>query len=147
MAYTEPVRVSYTRTLGTSNVTWAVSPPPGKTQMRVADIQASVSTTFTNTTTSAKLTVGVTNNLAVAGSLDLGVTAAGSTVGLGSQFIKGTNPLVPVIDLSGTANPVAVTSPYPAAIEVLGPVLITYLAPTGGTPAGAAISEITLAWF
>lgn len=147
MAYTEPKRVTFTRSVAVTTTTWAVSPPPGCTQCRVTDIQASVTTTYNAVTTAATVSVGVTSNLAVAGSLSLGTTAAGSTVGLGSQFIKGTNPLVPLIDLSGTANPAAVSSPYPAALEALGPVLITFTANTGGTPAGAAVIDVTLAWF
>jgi hypothetical protein len=51
-----------------------------------------------------------------------------------------------VIDLSAAANPSAITVAQPA-IEALGPVLITFTANTGGTPAGAAVVDVTLAWF
>lgn len=147
MAYTDPIRVTYTRSVAVTNTTWAIQPPPGKTQGRVSSIQASVSTTYNAVTTSAYVAVGVTNNLTVAGKLDFLTTAAGAAVGLNIQYNKGTNPLIPVIDLTGTANPAAISSNYPAAIEALGPVLITFVANTGGTPAGAAVVDVTIDWF
>jgi len=146
MAYSNPKFVTYTRSTAVTNATWAVSPPPGVTQCRVVDIQASVTTTYNAVTTAATLAVGVTNNLSVGGSLSFGTTAAGSTVGFTTQFNKGVNPLIPVIDLTGASNPAAISVSQPA-IEALGPVLITFTANTGGTPAGAAVAEITLAWF
>lgn len=147
MAYTEPKRVSYTRSVGTTNTTWAIQPPPGTSAGRVMDMQASVTTTYNAVTTSAKVQVGFTNNLAVGGQLDLLTTAGGSAVGWNTQFNKGKNPLIPLLDLTGTTNPPAITSNYPAAIEALGPVLLTFVANTGGTPAGAAVVDVTIDWF
>lgn len=147
MAYTEPKRVTYTRSVAVTNTTWAIQPPPGTSAGRVMDIQASVTTTYNAVTTSAKVQIGVANNLAVGGVLDLLTTAAGSAVGWFSQFRKGTNPLIPLLDLTGTSNPATISSNYPPAIEALGPVLITFVANTGGTPAGAAVVEVTIDWF
>ena len=148
MAYTNPIRVTYTRTVGTSDAAWTVSPPPGTSQVRVADISASVTTTFTATTTESYVGVGVTGNETTLGKLAFGTTAAAAVLGFKTQKNRsgtGTqNPTVPVLDLTGTANTITGT---PSAAEVLGPILITYHANTGGTPAGAAIVDVTLEWF
>lgn len=148
MAYTNPIRVTYTRTVGTSDAAWTVSPPPGCTQVRVADISASVTTTFTATTTEATLGVGVAGNTDKLGKLAFGTTAAAAVLGFKTQKNRsgtGTqNPVIPVFDLTGASNTITGT---PAAAEVLGPVLLTYTAMTGGSPAGAAIADVTLEWF
>lgn len=149
MAYTNPIRVTYTRTVGTSDAAWTVSPPPGTTQCRVADISASVTTTFTATTTESYIGVGVTGNETTLGKLAFGTTAAAAVLGFKTQknypAVTGTaNPTVPVLDLSGTSNTITGT---PKVAEVSGPILLTYHANTGGTPAGAAIVDVTLEWF
>jgi len=148
MSYTNPIRVSYTRTVGTSDAAWTVSPPPGTSQVRVADISASVTTTFTATTTESYVGVGVAGNTTTLGKLSFGTTAAAAVLGFGTQKNRsgtGTqNPTVPVLDLTGTSNTITGT---PAAAEVSGPILITYHANTGGTPAGAAIVDVVLEWF
>lgn len=148
MAYTNPIRVTYTRTVGTSNAAWTVSPPPGTSQVRVADISASVTTTFTATTTAATFGVGVTGATSTMGVLNFGTTAAAAVLGFTTQKNRtgtGTqNPTVPVLDLTGTSNTITGTPP---AAEVSGPILLTYTAMTGGTPAGAAIVDVTLEWF
>lgn len=148
MAYTNPIRVTYTRTVGTSDAAWTVSPPPGTTQVRVADISASVTTTFTATTTESTLGVGVAGNTDKLGKLAFGTTAAAAVLGFKTQKNRsgtGTqNPTIPLFDLSGTSNTITGT---PSTAEVLGPVLLTYTANTGGTPAGAAIVDVTLEWF
>lgn len=149
MSYENPVRVTYTRTVGTSNAAWTVSPPPGATKVRVADISASVTTTFNAVTTEATLGVGVTGNTDTLGKLAFGTTAAAAVLGFKTQknypAVTGTaNPTVPVLDLTGSSNTISGT---PSVAEVSGPILLTYTAMTGGTPAGAAIVDVTLEWF
>lgn len=150
MAYSNPILVTYTRSFTTADVAFTVAPPPGTSQFRVVDINASVTTSFVGTTSAANVAVGVPNNPAAAGQLSFGTVAApaqaGVALGFKSQFIKGTNPKVGLIDLTGTANPAAVTSPFPAALEALGPASITYTGPVGAA-AGAATVDVTLAWF
>jgi len=155
-SYKDPIPVTYTRIVaGDTAVAWTVAPPPGCNKVRLLDINASVSTTFVGDTTPAYISVGVPTNPTVLGQLAFGTAGAGSVqdtvLGWASQVKKtgvtGSNPIVALIDLTGTANPVAATSPYPAAIEALGPVSITVDAGTGGAVAGAAIAEVTLAWF
>lgn len=140
MSYSVPKSVTYTRTLGTANTTWAITPFPGCTQCRVQSINASVTTVYNVAT--AKVTVGVTNNLDVAGSLTLGTTAGGSAIGF--TINKNVNPLVPMIDISGAAAAAAISS-FQQAVVANGPVLITFNA--GGAASGAAIADITLDWF
>lgn len=144
MSYSNPKSVTYSRTIGVANATWAVTPPPGCTQCRVQSINASPTTTYNAVTTSAKVQVGVANNLAVGGALDIGTTAAGSAAGFSVN--KGVNPLIPLLDVSGTAA-AATVSTAQAAIVANGPVLITFVANTGGTPAGAGSIDVTLDWF
>lgn len=150
MAYTDPIRVTYSRTVGTSDAAWTVSPPPGKTQVRVADISASVTTTFNAVTTQATLGIGVAGNTDKLGKLSFGTTAAAAVLGFKTQknypAVVGTaNPTIPVFDLSGSSNTISGSTVKVA--EVSGPILLTYTAMTGGTPAGAAIVDVTLEWF
>lgn len=141
--YQNPTTVTYTRSVAVTTTTWAIAPPTGCTKARVKGISASVTTTYNAVTTPAYVRVGVANNIAVAAELNLSTTAAGASIGWSAR--KGTNPLVPVIDLTG-ANNTAITT-YPEVAEFLGPVLITFTANTGGTPAGAAVVEVTIDWF
>ena len=145
-SYSNPNFVTYTRSIGTSDAAWAVSAPPGCTKARLVDIQVSATTTFNAVTTSAKVGVGVTGNTSVLGLLTIGTTAAGSAVGLRTQVSRvGTlNPTSWTIDLTGTTNTIPSGTKIP---EVSGPLLITYTAMTGGSPAGAGILDVTLGWF
>lgn len=148
-SYANPKTVTYTRTVaGATAATWSISPPLGCTQFRVAGISASVTTAFVGTTTPAKLGVGVAGNVNAAGFIDFGTAAVPSAVntavGFSSQFLRGTNPVYGSLDLTGTSNTISGTPTVPV---VVGPALITLTASTGGTPAGAAIAEITLDWF
>jgi len=149
MAYTQPKRVTYTRTVaGATTATWSVAPPQGTNQCRVVDIQASVTTAFVGTTTPAILGVGVAGNVNALGSMNFGTAGTpspvSSAVGFSTYFKKGANPLYGSLDLTGAANTIVAGTTTP---EVLGPILITLTASTGGAPAGAAIAEVTLDWF
>jgi len=150
MAYTDPKTVTYTRSVVHSAApAWAISPPPGCTQFRVKDISASVTTAFVGTTTPARIGVGVTGNVNDAGYIDFGTAATPSaintTVGFKDQYKKNTNPKYGSMDLTGTAN--TTTAAAGTVPEVLGPVLISFTAPVGGTIAGAAVVDVTIDWF
>lgn len=142
MSYVNPKTVTYSRDLAVADAAWAVNPPPGATKVRVKDIQVSVTTTYTADTTAAILGVGVTGSTSALGYISLGTTAAGSAVGLSDQIVRGTNPAYGTLDLTGSSNTLSGTLP-----EVSGPILITFTANTGGTPAGAGVAEVTLDWF
>ena len=148
--YEEPILVTYTRTVaGASTSTWSVAPPPGCDKVRVESITASVTTAFVGSTTPGQLSVGVAGNVAAAGYINFGTIAVpspiNSTVTLKDQFVKGVNPLYGTLDLTGLNNTITITAGKKIP-QVLGPVLITNTAGVG-TPAGAGIAEITLAWF
>ena len=156
-SYTNPILVTYTRTVaGESTAAWTVAPPPGCSKVRLVDINASVVTiSFVGSTTPATLAVGVPSNPSALGVLSFGTkdapSQAGTVLGWQSQVNKtgvtGSNPRVPVIDLNALTNPVLAATPYPAALEALGPVSISMTASTGGSPAGNALCDVTLAWF
>lgn len=143
MSYVQPKRVTYTRTVGTSDAAWTIAPPAGCNQARVVDINASVTTTYNAVTTSATLGVGVAGNTAKLGELDFGTTAAAAALGFGTQYVYGTNPVHGAMDVGGTSNTITGTPDLP---KVLGPVLLTFTANTGGSPAGAAIVDVTIDW-
>lgn len=149
-SYGNPIRQSFTRTVdGATTATWSVSPPPGCTKVRVENISASVTATaFVGTSTPAQFSVGVAGNVNKGGYINFGAAGAGSaansTVAFKDQLVAGTNPVYNTIDLTGTSNTITGTPTIP---EVLGPVLLTMTASTGGSPAGSAIVDVVLAWF
>lgn len=143
-SYADPLVITYTRSTATTDATWAIATPPGVTHCKVLDIQASVTTTYNAVTTAAKVGVGVAGNVNDLGYISLGTTAAGSATGLGSQKIRGTNPNYEAFSVDGTTNTITATDTVP---DVLGPILITFTANTGGSPAGAAVADVTLAWW
>jgi hypothetical protein len=149
-SYERPIRITYTRSVtdGTA-ATWTVNPPPGTSKFRVADINASVTTTFTSTsmTVPAKFGVGVASNTMIAGQLSFGTAGVGATTALalgwaspvagvasvqatnvtpynkttntGGSTLAGTtsaltagsnNPVVPTLELTGTANTFTTTN-------------------------------------
>ena len=155
-SYKDPIYATYTRSVAyTAPSSWTVSPPPGCNKCRLVDINASVSSHFVGTGTAATVIVGVTSNTTVLGILSFGTLVApaqaDAVLGWGTQCNKtgvtGSNPKVPVVDLTALTNPAGVTSPFPAAIQALGPITIAFTAPVGGSIAGAAIVDVTLAWF
>jgi hypothetical protein len=155
-SYKDPIYTTYTRSVVyTAAAAYTVSPPPGCNKCRLVDINASVSSSFVGESTAATVVVGVPSNTTVLGVLAFGTLTspaqANAVLGWGTQVNKtgvtGSNPKVPVVDLTGASNPAGVTSPFPAAIEALGPISIGFTAPVGGSIAGAAIVDVTLAWF
>ena len=147
--YANPLLITYTRTVaGATTATWSISPPPGCTKFRVESISASVTTAFVGTSTPGRVGVGVAGNVDAAGYINFGTagtpSAVNTTVGLKDHKVIGTNPLYPTMDLTGANNTITTPVKIP---EVLGPVLITNTASTGGSPAGAATVDVTIAWF
>ena len=150
MSYSLPKRITYTRAVAYSAASaWSVSPPPGCTQFRVLDISASVTTAFVGTSSAARLGVGVTGNVNDAGYIDFGTasvpSAINTNVAWNDQFNKGVNPKYTTMDLGGTAN--TTTAAKNTIPEVLGPCLISFTAPVGGSIAGAATVDVTIDWF
>ena len=162
MSYSNSTDLTYTRTVGTSNASWVITPPPGTSKCRVFDINVSVTTNFVGTTSAATLGVGVAGNLSIAGQLAFGTIAspaqAGSALGWANQYNKSANtngsstannPTVGTLEVvAGGSNTINtnINSLYNPVYEVLGPITLTYTAPVG-SPAGAATVDVTLLWF
>jgi hypothetical protein len=144
MSFSNPTNISYSFPVALANVTWTIQAPRGMTSARMVDMNLATTTTWTATTTSSLLKVGYPNSLSAMGLLTFGTTAAGTALGLADQYKRDSNPLSPVARLGAATNPVAVAS---ESTEILGPVTVTYVANTGGTPAGAGVATVTLAWF
>lgn len=145
MSYVQPLRVTYSFPIATSAITLPIKTPRNCSNVRVADINASVTTTYNAGTSAAKIEVGVSGNLDVLGYVSLGTTAGGAAVGWSASYKKGTNPTYGALDLTGTSNTI---SGSPTTPEVLGPVLITFVANVdGGGEAGAGYADVTLEWF
>lgn len=143
--YDSPNRITYTRSIATTTTTWAVAPPLGCTRARLVDISVSATTTYNAVTTSATVGVGVSGAVNVLGVVTLGTVAGGASIGFGSQFSKNVNPSLDagVLGLGGSSNTVT-DGTHPV---VTGPILITFTANTGGTPAGAGIADVTIDWY
>lgn len=144
-SYADPILITYSFPTATTDITLALTPPPNCAFCKVIDINASVTTTYNAVTTAAKVGVGVAANVNELGYISLGTTAGGSTTGLGSQIVRGTNPNYEAFVISSTgSNTIVTTDKIP---DVAGPILITFTANTGGSPAGAAVATVTLAWW
>lgn len=154
MSYNTPKRVTYSRAVTSAGGTlvWALAPPVGATQFKVIDMNVSATVTWAQTTLHAFLGVGVGLLTYAFAKVDFGTTAAGAKVGFSDQYndtgLGTAMPTYKVGDLTGTVNTVSGT---PIVPEVLGPVLITFTANTGGSAGstlnGSANVDVTIDWF
>ena len=110
--------------LASGNVTKKLKVPRGSQMARVLDILAAASVTFTQTTTPAVVQIGDGTTPDVFASLTLGALASGSTLG-GGDVAGG---VFKAVYLAGAYNSGA----------GLHDLIATFVAPTGGTPAGTA---------
>lgn len=110
--------------LASGNVTKKLKVPRGAQLARVLDILAAASVTFTQTTTPAVVQIGDGTTADVFASLTLGALAAGSTLG-GGDVAGG---VFKAVYLAGSYN----------SGNGLHDLIATFVAPTGGTPAGTA---------
>lgn len=116
-----PVTYSYAAVnFASGNATHKVTVPRGVQLARVLDIMVEATVTFTQTTTPGLVQVGDGTTANKFAQLSLGATASGSTIGSGDQAIWQANYL--------KAN-------YNSGAG-LHDLTITFVAPTGGTPAG-----------
>jgi hypothetical protein len=100
---------------------------------RVLDIACIATTTFTQTTTPGAVQVGDGTTAAIFGSLSMGGTAAGNSVTGNDQ----------------TSGPVYASTYFKQNYNSAGglhDLIVTFLAPTGGTPAGAGTVFIYMGW-
>lgn len=132
--YDNPAVVSYS--FGSVNFasgsTNALKPPPGMTRGKIVDIQVQVTTLFTAVTNPAFIRLGTPGVPAFYAELNLGVAAA--------------------TDAYGIRN---ITAGYDAVVfrsidivqDNVAQVRVAFIAPTGGSPAGAGVVNIAVAWF
>lgn len=110
--------------LASGNVTKKLKVPRGAQMARVLDILMAASVTFTQTTTPAVVQVGDGTTADAFASLTVGALASGSTLGGGDVA----NGVFKAVYLAGNYNSGA----------GLHDLIVTFVAPTGGTPAGTA---------
>jgi hypothetical protein len=106
--------------------------PRGSAEARVMDILVSATVLFTQVTTPALVQVGDGTTPDIFASLTLGALAAGSTIG-GSDVANG---IFNAVYLAGNYNSGA----------GLHDLIATFVAPTGGTPAGTATVIIVVGY-
>lgn len=125
--YDQPMVVAYSyeaHDFGAGGATKEIVGPNGM-RGKVLDIHLNATETFTNVTTEGKVQAGVSGALGKFVDYGLGVTAANTAVAA-----------------SRTAG--AVTHEVLGSDETL---LVTFTAPTGGTPAGIADVQVIVGWF
>lgn len=125
--YDEPRVVTYNyaqHDFGSGGDTKEIVGPSGM-RGKIVDIHVSnVTETFTNTTTEGLVQAGVTGDLNKFAELTLGTLAAGSANAASRQ--------------DGVTEGV---------LEDTETLLVTMVAPTGGTPAGIADVQVAVAWY
>lgn len=124
--YDHPVYTTYTfeaHDFGAGGATKAVVGPNGM-RGQIVDIQVGASETFTDTTAEGAVRAGITGELDKFADFGLGTLASGA----GDAASRNAG------DLKGGVL---------SADETL---LLTFVAPTGGTPAGIADVHVTVAW-
>lgn len=126
--YDQPIHATYSyesHDFGAGGTTKEIVGPAGM-RGKIVDIHvANVTETFTNTTTEAKVQAGVSGDLDKFADYGLGTLAAGAA-GAASR------------------NAGDLKQEVLADTETL---LLTFVAPTGGTPAGIADVHVVVAWF
>jgi len=115
---------------GNGALTYYVQPAYGTDFGQVFDIQVSVTETFTADTTAGLVQVGISGELDKYAELSLGTAAtAGAAYG---SFDKD------IFTSSKTGR---------IDVDTDGATIITYVSPTGGTPAGKGYVFLTIGWF
>lgn len=125
--YDNPIVITYN--LGSSNFATPATAtsfkgPPGK-KGKILDVGVRVTTLFTNVTTDGAMAIGTSGDADAYALLQMGAAAA-------------TDYWNTIDDPDAIIND---TLPADTQIEV------TFVAPTGGAPAGVGVPEITVAWY
>lgn len=130
MSYSQPATI-VTYTFPAMNFVsgagaYAIKAPPGVENGRVDQIHLRATTTFTATTTAAKAQLGISGAAAKYAEVPLGTLAAGASLSNTKAQRTAAGERIRVED---------------------GDTLLTLVAPTGGSPAGVADVQVTIAWF
>lgn len=105
---------------------YTIKAPPGYENCRLLQIHTRATTTFTATTTAGKVQLGISGTAAKYAEMSMSTLAAGSSLGNTKAQVTDAGKRIRTED---------------------GDILLTLVAPTGGTPAGVADVQVTLAWF
>jgi hypothetical protein len=131
MSYDLPTRVSYSfpvHDFGAGAGAHAIKPPKGKKQGNVVDIQLfNITETFTQTTTPGYVRLGTAGDADKYAELNCGAAAATDAYNLSDAGVVNSR-----IDLTE---------------DNISQVEVTFVAPTGGTPAGIAAVCVVVDWF
>lgn len=138
--YDNPRQVTYTfaqHDFGAGAATFEVKPPHGCNMGRLVEIEANIQETFTADTTAGFVRVGNSNDADMYGELEMGTDAVA-----GEVFNSQDN------DIFATAAQDFIDMNRDGAAGVaIDDVLIAFVAPTGGTPAGKAEVYVTIDWW
>lgn len=126
MSYSNPHVVTYTipSVNFTSATATAIKAPKGYENGRILDVGVRVTTLFTAVTTPGYVRLGTTTDADAYAELNMGTAAA-------TDFYNTQNDTDAIIDADVTNTQIEVT----------------FVAPTGGTPAGVGDVVIVVAWF
>lgn len=119
-----PVTYSFTVNHASGNVTKTIKAPPGVETGAIRFVHAAATVAFTAVTTPGAVQAGISGQLTKYLNMPLGTLAANAS--LSSTKAQIIQERINVAD---------------------GDLLITFVAPTGGTPAGTADYEIHIDWF
>lgn len=122
--------IAYTRRavdFGTPSTVPGIKPPKGLTQGRLLEIEAAASEAFTAVTTPGYLRVGTSGDADAFAEMNMSTLAAGSSANTQDD---------PDAIISGLIS-----------LDAGAEVVITPVAPTGGTPAGIADLTLYIEWF
>lgn len=129
MAYDNETVVSYS--LGSVNMatgsTQVIKPPKGLSRGRIIDVHAYVTVLFTQVTTPGYIRLGKSGTAAYYAEVNMGAAAATTAYNL-----RDNGTISRQIDL---------------VADSVNDVLVTLVAPTGGSPAGTAGITIVIGWF
>lgn len=119
--------------IGNGTITKKIRPPRGATRGRVESIHLLASETFNQVTTQAYIRVGVASDLDKFAELAIGALASGATL---SES-----------DAATLASVLTDDGQFDLSQETEDELTVTMVAPTGGTPAGIADVDLSIAWF
>lgn len=132
--YENPTTISYvwgSLAFGGTGSTSSIRAPRGLQQGNIRDIHAAVTVLFTAVTTPAYVRLGYSGTAAYYAELSMGTAAASAGYNL-----RDAGTISRKIDL--------VNDPVPGALTG---VLVTFVAATGGSPAGTAHVTVAIDWF
>jgi hypothetical protein len=135
MSYSQPDRQVYNlghHDFGAGGDSLAIAVPSGKRFARVANIHVAATETFTDTTTSGKIYLGTGSDTDKFVIFDLGTLADTDAMDLADDTDAVLTGYTEYIDTT---------------VENITQIEVTFVAPTGGTPAGMGHVTVTLDWF